>query len=387
MTNNNYHAVLSPSGAHRWLACPGSVCLSKDIPDEGSEFAQEGTQAHELAATLLSGGGADMAQTHPAEMSLYIQEYVDYIRDVVKATGGALFVEVKVPIDHLTGEDGATGTADAVVLAGDDIIVVDLKYGRGQEVFAEGNEQLMMYALGALKKYEALGDFKQARLVIYQPRVKRGPDEWTCDVEHLVEFALKVQTGAKWATDIVQGGLEPSYAPGEKQCKWCRAKAICPALRDWVTAQVSADFDTVLVGAPPAEKVASADNEELATMMAAIPLMEDWIKAVRGRVESELLAGESVPGFKLVQGRMGARKWRDDDEAEQTMKYLRLKQGVMYVYKVASPTVVEKHIAKTLPKIWDKVKEMIVQEKGSPSVAPESDKRPALVMEQVNDFV
>jgi hypothetical protein len=167
------------------------------------------------------------------------------------------------------------------------------------------------------------------------------------------------------------------YAPSEKACQWCRAKSICPALRE----KVLVDFDGVVPE--------TADQDDLARVMANANLIEGWIKAVRAEVERRLLAGEPVKGYKLVQGKRGNRMWANPEDAEAALKAMRIKHDQMYDYKLASPTSIEK-LAKAQeigPRQWVKIQALITQSEGQPSVAPESDKRPALVTSaDVSDF-
>jgi hypothetical protein len=162
------HAKKSPSSYGRWSKCPGSIRLTADIKDKTSPAAEEGTAAHWLAEQALRkncackdllGATAENGIVVDQDMVFYVQGYVDYVNDLVASTPGAqLLIEQKLPIAHLTGEEDATGTSDVVVLVDDEIIVVDLKYGRGVAVTAEGNGQLQMYALGAMKEFGVLYD-------------------------------------------------------------------------------------------------------------------------------------------------------------------------------------------------------------------------------------
>src|SRR5574343_592805 len=145
------HALLSPSSAERWLACPGSVAMESVCPDSSSAYADEGSQAHDFAATLLKGG--TLGGIGDIEMAEAVDFYVAHVR----ARGGDLLVEQKLPVGRITGEPGATGTADAVALHPDEIDIIDLKYGRGVRVDADDNPQLRLYALGAIEEYSALG--------------------------------------------------------------------------------------------------------------------------------------------------------------------------------------------------------------------------------------
>lgn len=366
------HALLSPSSAVRWMACPGSVAMCKDMPEDRSDFADEGTDAHELAAICLEAGtdaaaykGRVMAKGHEvtSEMALAVQDYVDYVRSVVAATNGTLLIEQRLPISGITGEPEAYGTSDVVILAGKELIVVDLKYGRGVPVSADNNPQLQIYALAALNEFSLVEDFENVRMVIHQPRLG-SVSEWTQTVEELNAFADEVAEAA--AHTVVPNAL---LNPTDKGCKFCKAKATCSAL----ATLAKETFEAV-----EPDNVATDD---LADAMAKADLIEIWLKAVRAEVERRLLDGRKVPGFKLVQGRRGARAWSNKTEAEALLKSMRLKVEEMYDLTLISPTTAEKLTKESVigPKQWVKVQSLITQPEGKPSVAPESDKRPAIV--------
>jgi hypothetical protein len=401
------HAKLSPSGAHRWMRCPGSVVLEAQYPDESSSYAREGTAAHELAALVLEDGeataqayvgkriayndhGEDVQWPITQDMADYVDDYVKLVRE--RAEGATLLVERKLPIDHITGEASATGTSDVVIIdhANSEIVVIDLKYGMGVRVSAEENEQTQLYALGALEEYSVLGDFAHVSMLIHQPRLNHV-SEWTITVEQLLTFA-KSASFAAGQCDLARSldgedALAGFLSPGEKQCRFCKAKATCPALRAEITEVVggssAATLDEFSDFTPETVDMQTGDNY-LPIAMAKVGMVEDWCKAVRAEVERRLLAGQNVDGYKLVEGKRGPRKWSDADDIEQLFKSFRLRQDEMYDFTLISPTKAEK-VFKENPKRWAKVQERITQSTGKPSVAPATDKRQAIAVQSVAD--
>ena len=379
------HAELSPSSAARWMSCPGSVAACRGLADSSSTYAAMGTTMHHFAELCLTNGASAMeyvGQSYAKDgdpvtvfdntLALPTQTYVDQIRQLTESTGGTLLVEQRLPIGDITGEDGAHGTSDAVILTADELIVADLKGGMGVEVSAESNPQLMIYALAAYHHFSLVQDFKTVRLVISQPRLN-SYSEWAIPLEELLAFGEQVKKAAA-ITSLADAPLQAS----EKACKFCKAKATCPALTQAVEVATGAMFDDLTEPTKPA----GCTSDDLANKMALVKLVEDWCGAVRAETERRLLAGEPVAGYKLVQGKQGNRKWSDADEAEATLKGLRLKVDEMYDLSLISPTTAEKLAsAGTIgPRQWKKVIPLITRSEGSPSVAPESDKRPALVV-------
>ena len=448
------HANLSPSSAHRWLACPGSLVEEAGLPDEGSQASAEGSAAHFLAAWCLrhdedankhifkkirvfddyeawlpSDQAPKDKNLEPwfvvgPDMARNTQAYLDYVRGIP----GKLFVEQKYSIEHLTGEPGAHGTSDAVVLDVENkkITVVDLKFGRmqvfagetttiGGELFpdliddgiddgieadegvvvvdeeiefAQGNPQLGMYALAAIEEWSMLYEFDQVELVIFQPRLNHV-DVWVPPASWLADLAANIRA----VGDMYERGdiTDQDYRPGEHQCQFCRAKATCKALVNHVLATVSGDVVDLDRPIEPqllaATSGISYDNALLGNLMGSVKLIESWCKAVAGRTRAELLIGHVVPGYKLVEGRMGRRTWSDLEEAEALLKKMRIKEDVMYSKKIISPTKAEEAFKSggIGPKQWPQLQGIITRSPGAPTVAPEKDKRPALVVGAVED--
>lgn len=364
------HALLSPSSASRWLACPASVGLSKDIPDVRSKYSTEGTAAHLVASYCLEDKNDAVkhvgkmyavddidAYLIEEEMASYVQVYLDYVRR--ESRKKKLLVEQRLPLTPLTGEADAFGTADAVIIDNGKLTIVDLKYGMGVKVYAKENKQMMMYAAAAAIEYGVVEDFTKFKVVVVQPRLDHI-DEWEFDIHTAGQFLADIKQVAPFA--LAGGGL---FSPAEDTCRFCKAKAICPALYAKVAELTSDGFENL-----------DAKNEiDLSKAMRSVGMVEDWCTAIRAETERRLIAGEKVAGWKLVQGRMGARQWADSKAAEETMKGLKIPNETMYKSTLISPTQAEKALVK-LPDQWSALQAFITQKQGSPSVAPSTDPRP-----------
>ena len=381
------HSLLSPSGAHRWMRCPGSIGAESGLPDTSSKYAAEGTAAHELAAKCLeleanaeavigdtmTVDGYDFTVT--ADMAHHVNDYCKLVREY--AEGGQLLVERRVNFSEAIGVPDSTGTSDAIVIHPDRLTVIDLKYGMGVKVDATENEQLQLYALGALHDYGMMGDFQEIVMVVHQPRLNHV-SEWSIPASKLEEFRENARLAAIEALD----NREPRLNPGEKQCRFCKAKATCPALK----AEIS---DTVGGIATPADfaDLAVAEEDDVSRAMARVELVEQWCKAIRAEVERRLLAGQPVAGFKLVEGRRGNRAWSDEAAVEKLFKSFRFKKDEMYDFKLISPTKAEKILKAKNPGRWEKVDALTSRGDGKPSVAPATDRRPALAVSSSDEDV
>jgi hypothetical protein len=400
------HALLPPSGADRWMTCLGSTLLVKDEPETTNEYSEEGTDYHELAAICLEEEH-DAAQYIGHELpsgnrvvdeenAKFLQEgYLDPVR--AYAALGTLLVEERCPIDHLTGEPGAKGTSDAVIINTKqrELVIGDLKFGRGVEVSPERNRQTMIYALGVIRKHELEEVVDSIRLVILQPRAGDGkPKEWVCSMAELLAFGEELKKTAKKILSVGPKGelcFTPDLplTPSEKACRFCKAKADCPALKAFVDTSMAEGFEPVEEDSMDAVMYNESTTraERLGRAMDRIDLIEIYMKGVQSAVEIELLAGKPVIGadgpYKLVQGKKGNRKWDDEKEVETLFKEsFRLKSDDMYNKKLISPTDAEKLLAKESPGRWEKVKKLYSQADGGKHVANAKDPRPAIEQEK-----
>lgn len=400
------HSKFSASASARWLACPGSMVLSKGAPRSSSKYSREGTAAHDLASQVLERNiptaasriGSRIPVEHETfevdvDMASFVQVYVDLVRGLRDTLGATLLVEQKLDYGQYLGSAQAWGTGDAVLITGDEIIVIDLKYGRGEQVEADSNTQLQLYALGALAKFGDYGDFETVRVIICQPRAG-GTSEWTTTVTDLLAFGEEAKHAVAKCEHAEQSKRDLEWEavylnPGEKQCRWCPAKAKCPELRNSVaqtvfmhTPATPEDFADEVV--PDKKHIEPADDAWLSAAMAKADLIEGWLKAVRAEVERRLLAGTPVEGWKMVKGKQGNRAWTSEEEAEAALKSAKLKVDEMYSKKVISPTAAEKALADK-PKVWAKIQPLIKRADAPLHVAPATDKRPAVDVTPVAD--
>ena len=388
------HSLLSPSAAHRWAVCAASVAMSKDCGETDSEYADEGTLAHTLAAAIFNKEALPSGITD--EMREYIETYVENIRIM---TQGATFawVEQTLDLSEVLGVPDQSGTGDYIAIVGKELQVHDLKYGKGVKVSATNNWQMILYALGALELVELLGyEIETVKLVIHQVRVSE-PDECLYTVAELKEIGEFLRKQAKSAIEVLKypSAMVPEsyFCPGEKQCRFCPAKADCKALEKFALSSIVDQFEDLTTADLLQTQVASEIDhvpdypaERFSILLKNLDLIKQWVKAVNDRAYDMMLGGVEIPDFKLVEGRAGARKWSDEKAAEEVMKSMRLKRDEMYSFKVITPTVAEK-LLKDSPKKWNRLQKLVIKPEGSPTIAPASDKRPALVMKsQADDF-
>lgn len=381
------HAVLGASSADRWMNCPGSVRLSRGLPESPSIFAAEGTAAHELAQRCLENGHASAefyrGETIPVEEWSFdvdddMIEAVDvYLAEIARIREEAPdieeWVERRFSLESLRPPSPMFGTSDwtAYSRATRTLYVRDYKHGRGKVVRAEGNTQMRYYALGALLSLPADYPVRHVDLGIVQPRAGNVSSE-SIDAELLLEFASDILDAAK----ATEAGDAPTV-PGE-WCQWCKAKALCPSLKSQALAVAQAEF-----GTPPAPH--SLSPEQLAAVLEKADVIEAWINAVRAHAFREAEQGRTPPGYKLVAKR-ATRKWADVDDAIvaalQEHAGAALDPNDLFEHKLVSPAQAEKLLKTAKLKLPDGLTNAI---SSGYNLVPEADKRPAVNLLSASD--
>jgi hypothetical protein len=362
------HAKLSASGAHRWTACPGSVAAEAGFPDQTSSFAEEGTMAHDLMElALITKKPCTDFKVYDSEMMGHVQTYVDYVNSLA-LPGDSVFIERRVDFSEWVPE--GFGTADTVILGGDRIHIVDLKYGKGVPVYAENNPQAMLYALGAYAEFSFVADFDTVRISIVQPRLD-SISEWEISATDLLKFGETARQAAEATQDP-----NAKRIPGEKQCRFCKAKATCPALYKLTADTIMVDFEQI--DHPP--QLSKLTDDQLRTVLENKPLIEAWMGSVEQIISRRLIDGGKFDGFKLVEGRT-VRKWSDEDRAGETLVDL-VGESSTYTKKVISPAQAEKLLGK---KDKGLIADIIVSPRGAVKLAKQSDPRPAITP-AIGDF-
>ena len=368
------HALLSASGAKKWLNCTPSAKLEEGFSDVTTVFAEEGTFMHQLGELQLMHylehidrkefskrfDKYKKVKFYNTELYEAIQTYVDLVIEHInqakeKTLDAAVFIEQRVDFSRWVPE--GFGTSDAVIIADGVLHIIDLKGGKGIRVDAEDNPQLKLYALGAYEAFDMLYDIRQVKMTIIQPRL-----------DHISSSELVIEDLIEWAENYVKPRAELAFngegefVPGE-HCRFCKAKAVCRARAEKQLELMKYNF----------ESPDSFTDNELGILLKDIGKLLDWAKDVSDYMYDQATQhGRHFEGWKLVEGR-STRKYTDTIAVAKALKDAGYKEAVIYEKNLLTITAMEKAIGK---KAFNEiVGHLIEKPQGKPVLAPIEDKR------------
>ena len=391
------HAFLSASSAHRWLACTASPHFEAKLPDgDAGEYAREGTLAHaicelyarkkfNLTTTRRFNSDLKKLQAQPLysdEMLRTAETYVEYLEQKAMSYTEKPYVTVEVRVDFGEYVPNGFGTCDCCMIGGDLLHITDYKHGKGVPVSAEGNPQMRLYALGALRRYNTIyGDrIKRVSMGIVQPRLSEECSEELLTVEELEAWGESIKPKAKEAYDG-----PGTFCPGD-HCRFCKGKAVCSAragrfmgfteFEDSVIKGRQVDLEAALAAArdcygdmPPV-----LSDEDVGELLIAAAGLVDWYKDLQDYAMSALQDGKEIPGWKLVEGR-SVRAFDDADLALKILSDAGYEEAVLYDRKPKTLAQLEKLLGKR--EFAETLGAHVIRPRGKPTLAPANDKRPA----------
>lgn len=367
------HAILSASGASRWMACPPSARLEQGFENKTSEYAEEGTLAHELGELGLRKALGEIStrkynseikkigthKLYSADMPDYVEIYTDTciekVSEAKAKTPDAVF-KVEQRLDFSEWVPGGFGTGDFVIIADGTMEICDLKYGKGVPVSANNNKQMMLYALGAIQEFSFLYDIEKVKMTIIQPRL-----------DNISTFEVTADDLLKWAEEYVKPTADLAFkGEGEfcagDHCQFCRAKAVCKARADKNMELAQYDF----------QKQDTMDNNDIAFVLSRVDELVKWASDVKDYALEQALQGEEYDGFKVVEGRSN-RKWSSEDKVGQILIGEGFKESIIYTTKLDGISKIESAIGKK--EVQRLLGDYIIKPPGKPTLVPVSDKR------------
>lgn len=361
------HALLSASASERWLNCTPSARLEAALPDRSTSYSEEGTKAHTLAEKKLNSwikhGRRLRFKASDGEMNEATDGYRDYVIEILneerKNTPDAeLLVEQRLDFSRWVPE--GFGTGDAIIIGDDTLHVIDLKYGKGVKVEAEGNTQLKLYAAGAFERFGILYDFAKIRVHIYQPRL-----------DHISTAEYAVDELLAWMDEVVRPAAARAYeGAGEQQtgawCRFCKARSTCPV-------RAGTSMRDVQAGGFPGRELS---DEAIGQLLPKLDDIAAWVKDLQQLALDKAIAGTRFPGFKLVEGRSN-RKIMDEPGLITALHNLNYGDDlIMTKPKLETITNLEKVIGK---KMFTAIANPYIDKpQGKPTLVPVTDRRPEL---------
>lgn len=383
------HALLSASGASRWINCTPSAMLEDEHGKPApSVYAAEGTLAHELAELFIRKD--ILANLNENDFNIRLEEimsnelfneemlevvpiYTDYCAAQLaeaKTVNQLAVMEIEQKLDLTEYVPESFGTADCVIINDDVMEVIDLKYGKGVPVYAQFNKQLMLYGLGALRKYDTMYDISEIRLSIVQPRIN-NISTWQISVEDIT----------KWAVEELKPAAELAFAgEGEQKagdwCRFCAVKNTCRALAEKNLEAAKYEF----------KKPELLTDDEIADILTRTPSLVEWANSITEYAQQKALEGKVYKGFKLVEG-ISRRKWLDEEKVVETIfsRMPDLSEDQIFDMKLKTITQMEKLVGKQ--RFAELLSDVVVKPQGKPTLVTLDDKRPAMGIEEaINDF-
>lgn len=368
------HARLSPSSSERWLNCPPSVMLGADIQEEISEYAAEGTAAHSLCEykvqRMLGHAAQDPRPSllyHDEEMEECSDDYTAFISETIeeirsKGHEPAVFTEIRLDMSRFAPE--CFGTSDTIIITDNFLSVIDFKYGKGVEVSADHNPQMMLYALGAVEMFGHIYDIRDISMTIFQPRLS-NISTWNTTADELL----------LWAEDYLKPRAELAFhGDGEQSagdwCRFCKVRAVCRKRAEENMRLAAYDFRE-----PPL-----LDNDEIADILSKAEELASWVSDVKGYALSALIRGKKIDGYKLVEGR-SIRKYMDEEKVADVVREAGFEP---YDHTVKGITAMTAMLGKK--RFNELLGDLITKPAGKPTIAPESDRRPAITINDFNDL-
>ena len=371
------HAKLSSSASKRWLGCPGSVKLSEHYPNGSSIYADEGTIAHGMAEGMISKDdklvqkyeveAAKFYGEHPElngtflEMKMILQPYVDYVfeeyaEQVHEDEAAQLMTEERVDLTEYI--PGGFGTSDVVILRQGRLHIIDLKYGKGVSVSAEDNPQLKLYALGTLARFDMLYDIEDVVMTIYQPRL-----------DNVSTDTIKAKDLYAWGDEVIKPGAQLALSEDAPvhAGDWCQ---FCPARYDCKERARDAMELQKYLG----QMVLS--SEEIAEILGKIDRLTKFAEDIKDSALTKALDGEEIPGWKVVEGRSIRKYVGSEEEIVRQCEGAGYDQALLYERKLLTITNMEKLMGKK--QFAEVLGAYVEKPEGKPTLAPESDKRPAI---------
>ena len=360
------HALLSASSSHRWLNCNPSARLEQEFADRETEAAAEGTAAHALAEHKLRKA-LKMRTKKPVskydsdEMDAYTDGYVEFVLEQLaeaKKDCKDPLILVEQKLDFSCFVPDGFGTGDCIIIADKTLHIIDLKYGQGILVEAEGNPQMMLYALGALRLFDSLYDIETVSMTIYQPR-RENVSTWSIPVEALMEWT---ENTLKPKAELAFKG-EGEFQPGS-WCTFCKAAVKCRARAEAKLQLAQYEF-----AMPPL-----LTDEEIEDILARLDDLTKWANEIQAYAQSAAINhGKEWRGFKLVESRTN-RKYADEEAVAQAAK----DAGYHDIYKHSLITITEMERLMGKKTFAEVLGALVIKPQGKPTLVPASDKRPAI---------